>query len=222
RLVLAVFPAFKSDYSLLLAILAVVTIVLGNLAAISQTNLKRMLAYSSIAQAGYILVGLVAGNASGLKGVFFYSLIYVFANLGAFIILMRVESEHQSSEISAFSGLSRRSPLMAAVMTVCFLSLAGIPPMAGFVGKWYLFSGAVQSGYIWLALVGLLMSMVSVYYYLSVVLKMYSGETVFGAITLSLGEKAVIWSCFLLTLAAGIYPAPIIALARLAWTTIGG
>jgi len=222
RLVLAVFPAFTADYSLLLAILAALTILLGNLAAMSQTNLKRMLAYSSIAQAGYMLVGLVAGNASGLKGIFFYSLIYVFANLGAFAILMRVESEQSSSEIAAFSGLSRRSPFMAAVMTVCFLSLAGIPPMAGFVGKWYLFSGAVESGYIWLALIGLLMGMVSVYYYLSVVLKMYTGEAKGGAITLNIGEKAAITACFLLTLLGGIYPTPIINMARLAWIAIGG
>ncbi|MGE5381587.1 MAG: proton-conducting transporter membrane subunit, partial [Methylocystaceae bacterium] len=153
---------------------------------------------------------------------FFYSLIYVFANLGAFTILMRVESEQNSSDIAAFSGLSKRSPLMAAVMTVCLLSLAGIPPMAGFVGKWYLFSGAVQSGYIWLALIGLIMSMVSVYYYLSVALKMYTGEPQGGAIGLVFGEKVAVWACFLLTLISGIYPAPIIAMARLAWAAIAG
>jgi len=221
RLVLALFPAFAQEYAGLLAILAAVTIILGNLAAIPQTNLKRMLAYSSIAQAGYILVGLVAGNANGFKGVFFYSLVYVFANLGAFTILMRVESAEQSSQIDALNGLSRRSPLMAAVMTVCLLSLAGIPPLAGFAGKWYLFSGAVEAGYLWLALIGLLMSMVSVYYYLSVVKAMYIGESSTGSLPLNGGEKAAIWACFVLTVLAGVYPAPVVALAKLAWAAIG-
>ena len=135
-------PLSQFNWSLVMAILAAITIIVGNLIALNQTNVKRMLAYSSIAQAGYILAGLVAANAYGLKGVLFYAMLYVFCNTGAFAVATAVETDTGSTDRVAFNALGRRSPMLAAIMTVCLLSLAGIPPMAGFAGKFYLFSGA--------------------------------------------------------------------------------
>ncbi|HPF44404.1 MAG TPA: NADH-quinone oxidoreductase subunit N [Syntrophomonadaceae bacterium] len=205
------------DWTLLLAVLAAITILAGNLIALTQKDVKRLLAYSSIAQAGYILVGLVAANTYGLKGVLFYSMVYVFANVGAFAVAAAVENDTGKTGIEAFSGLSKRAPLLAAVMTICMLSLAGIPPMAGFAGKFYLFAGAIQSGYLWLAIIGLVMSMVSVYYYLGVAKAMYIGENE-TADGLSTGGalKVALWICVVLTIVMGVYPGPLSELAGFA------
>ncbi|SHG96610.1 NADH dehydrogenase subunit N [Thermosyntropha lipolytica DSM 11003] len=198
------------DWQLILALLAALTMIIGNLVALVQSNIKRLLAYSSIAQAGYLAVGLVAANEYGLKGILFYSMVYVFANLGAFAVAVQVENDTGSNEIKDFGELGKRSPFLAAVMTVCLLSLAGIPPLAGFVGKFYLFSGAVEAGYVWLAFIGLLMSMISVYYYLNVVKVMYIGKSpkeTFPAIEPS--ARLALWICLLLTVFLGIYPYPL-------------
>lgn len=198
------------DWNLLLAVLAAVTILAGNLIALVQKDVKRLLAYSSIAQAGYILVGLAAANTYGLKGVLFYAMIYVFANVGAFAVATAVETDTGKTSIEAFAGLSKRSPMLSAIMSICMLSLAGIPPMAGFAGKFYLFSGAIQSGYLWLALIGLIMSMVSVYYYLGVAKVMYIGENE-SELPVKTGSGGVIalWVCVIATIAIGIYPGPL-------------
>ncbi|HWP97270.1 MAG TPA: NADH-quinone oxidoreductase subunit N [Syntrophomonadaceae bacterium] len=211
-------PLDQFNWTLVLALLAAVTMVVGNLIALVQQNLKRLLAYSSIAQAGYILVGLVANNAYGLKGVLFYAMVYVFANVGAFAVATAVEVDTGSTEIKAASGLGQRSPLLAAVMTACLLSLAGIPPLAGFPGKFYLFSGAVQAGYLWLAFLGLVMSMISVYYYLNVARVMYTEASQKETpLTLQLQARLAILACLLGTVIMGLYPAP---LSRLAETAI--
>ncbi|KUG04891.1 nadh-ubiquinone oxidoreductase chain n [hydrocarbon metagenome] len=205
-------PVF--NWSLLLAVLAAMTIIIGNLIALSQRDIKRLLAYSSIAQAGYILVGVTAANSYGLKGVLFYALIYVFANVGAFAVATAVEVDTGRTDIEAFAGLSKRSPLLAAIMTICMLSLAGIPPMAGFAGKFYLFAGAIQSGYLWLALIGLIMSMVSVYYYLGVSKAMYIGENSSGSpVAIGTGSTVALWVCVLATILLGVYPGPLSELA---------
>ncbi len=202
------------DWSMLLAILAALTIIIGNLIALSQKDVKRLLAYSSIAQAGYILVGVVAANSFGLKGVLFYAMIYVFANTGAFAVATAVEVDTGKTGIEAFAGLSKRSPMLAAIMTICMLSLAGIPPMAGFAGKFYLFAGAVQNGYLWLAVIGLIMSMVSVYYYLGVSKAMYIGENENDSPVLTTGGSTVaLWICVLATILLGVYPGPLSELA---------
>jgi NADH-quinone oxidoreductase subunit N len=217
RVFLVAFPAAHFNWNLTLGVLAGITIIVGNLIALNQTNVKRLLAYSSIAQAGYILVGLVASNNYGLKGVLFYSMVYVFANTGAFAVATSVEADSGSTDMQAFNGLSKRSPFMASVMTVCTLSLAGIPPMAGFAGKFYLFSGAIQSGYLWLAFVGLLMSMISVYYYLGIAKAMFIGE---GGSTepVNMGGSArlAMWICLLGTLFCGVCPQPLSQLAQYA------
>lgn len=217
RVFIIAFPISSFDWSILLAILAALTIIIGNLIALVQTDIKRLLAYSSIAQAGYILVGLAAYNIYGLKGVLFYAMLYVFSNLGAFAVATAVEVETGSTDINAFNGLSRRSPMLAAIMTVCMLSLAGIPPLAGFVGKFYLFSGAIEAGFLWLAFVGLIMSMVSVYYYLMVAKAMYIGEAEeVSAIRPGTSAGVAIWVCLLGTILIGVYPAPLSNLAHMA------
>jgi NADH-quinone oxidoreductase subunit N len=194
---------------MLIAILAAVTIIIGNLVAIPQTNLKRMLAYSSIAQAGYILVGLVTASPAGIKGVMFYAFLYVFATVAAFTVASHFYTVTGSDEIKDYAGLSQRSPLMAAVLVIAMLSMAGIPPLAGFAGKFYIFMTIVED-YIWLAFIGLIMSMVSVYYYLRVALVMYRDTpadptpiNVPGAVAITLIVATVF------TLLIGIYPGPI-------------
>ncbi len=208
-------PLAQFDWGFLMALLAALTILAGNLMALKQTNIKRLLAYSSIAQAGYILVGLIAFNSYGLKGVLFYAMLYVFSNLGAFAVATSVELAAGSTDIKAFSGLGKRSPVMAAIMTVCLLSLAGIPPLAGFVGKFYLFAGAIQAGYLWLAFIGLIMSMVSVYYYLNVAKAMYIGEVEDNSpIKIGFSAQLALWTCLAGTIFLGVYPAPLSKLVQ--------
>jgi NADH-quinone oxidoreductase subunit N len=164
-----------------LAGIAVLSMVVGNVIAIAQTNVKRMLAYSSIAHAGYLLVGIVAGNAAGQNGVLFYLLAYTIMNVAAFGIVSILETrEGNHLTFEEYEGLSTRQPLLAALMALFMFSLAGIPPFAGFFGKYYVFAGAVQAGYTWLAIVGVVMSVVSAYYYLRLSMVMYFREGVPG------------------------------------------
>jgi len=217
RVFMVALPLNHFNWSLALAILAALTIVIGNLTALPQKNVKRLLAYSSIAQAGYILVGLVAANSYGLKGLLFYAMLYVFSNVGAFAVTTIVEVETGSTDLEAFNGLGKRAPMLAAVMTVCLLSLAGIPPLAGFAGKFYLFSGAVQAGYLWLAFIGLLMSMISVFYYLNVAKTMYIGKNEdSSAFSVSTTGRMALWICLLGTIFIGIYPGPLARAAEMA------
>lgn len=198
----------------LLVILISLTMIVGNLMAIPQTNIKRLLAYSGIAQAGYIMVGILAGSVAGIKGVLFYAMIYMIANLGAFAVVTHVGQAQGSDEIKAYAGLARRSPLSAAVLTASLLALAGIPPLAGFVGKFYLFSAVMDSGFTSIVYIGFVMSMISVYYYLRVVKEMYLGDgeglpevPVHGA------TKFAMMFTFIVTLVLGIYPTPVAQMA---------
>jgi len=163
-----------------LAGLALLTMTLGNLAALRQSSLKRMLAYSSIAHAGYLLVGVVAGTAKGFDAVLFYLFVYAFMNIGAFAIVSLLERPGfyavQDASIHAADGLFARRPLLAVVMAVFMLSLAGIPPLAGFFGKLYLFAAAVESGWVWLAIAAVLNSVIGAYYYLRVTVGMFMAE----------------------------------------------
>lgn len=153
---------------------AVLTMTVGNVTALVQDNVKRMLAYSSIAHAGYILVGLVSGDNLGAQSAMFYLLIYAFMNIGAFAVAMVIsQREDEGFEIGHYRGVGLKYPVLGALMTLFLLSLGGIPPTAGFVGKFYLFSAAVKSGYIWLAVIGVLNSAASIYYYLRIVVYMY-------------------------------------------------
>ena len=174
RVLVAVFtPIIINDWSSVLATLAVLTMTVGNLLALAQKNIKRMLAFSSIAHAGYILIGVVAVTELGVASMVFYLLAYMITNLAAFGVVVIFWQVTGSDEISAYAGLSRRSPGLAMAMLVAFLSLAGMPPLAGFVAKVFVFAAAVEADYIWLAVVGVLNSIIGLYYYLTVLKVVY-------------------------------------------------
>ena len=178
RLFLFALPTLQVEWSQVLWVLAVLTMTVGNITALRQDNIKRVLAYSSIAHAGYALVGFAAGNGTGTAGILFYMLSYAFMNIGAFAIVILVSKKGETNgNVSDFAGLGFKRPLLALVMTLFLFSLAGVPPAAGFIGKFYLFSGAIQKGYIWLAVIGVLNSAASVYYYLRIMVYMYFKES---------------------------------------------
>lgn len=191
RVLAVAFPDLLPDWSPLLAILAALTMTLGNVGALRQTDLKRLLAYSSVAHAGYLLVGLAAANESGLAGVLFYLLAYGFMNVGAFAVVIAAQradggdpvvSGTNGVTVERIAGLGSHKPALAAGMSVALLSLAGIPPLAGFMGKFYLFRAAVEADLTWLAVVGVLNSVVSAYFYLKVVVAMYLREPADGVL----------------------------------------
>jgi len=207
-------PHAALDLTALFALLAVLTMTVGNLTAIFQTNIKRMLAYSSIAQAGYMLIGFVTGDFLGRQGLLLYSLVYVFMNVGAFSVAIAIGNE-EGYELEAYDGLGRRNLGIALAMTFFLLSLAGIPPLAGFIAKFYLFAAAVKGGFYWLAVAAVLNSVVSVYYYMRVAYHMFFrrprtlepapvGPLLFSALTLAVVAVFVI----------GIYPEPFLLTVR--------
>jgi len=201
----------------LFAVLAVMSIVLGNLEAIPQKNIKRMMAYSSIAQAGYISTGFLAGGPMGLTAVLFYLFVYLFANLGTFLAIVIVAHKTGSEQIEDYAGMWKRSPLIGVVLLVCLLSLAGVPPFAGFSGKWYLFGAAVHMGYTWLALVGMVFSVISLFYYLQVVRQALISEAKDASpIDMTLLERSVLILCVVITVTLGFWPTPIMNLAQAA------
>ncbi len=215
RIFLIGFPAYQEYWITLVIVLSVLTMVLGNLVAIPQTNIKRLLAYSSISQAGYLLLGIVAFSSMGIGAILFFSIIYVFTNVGAFMVVVALSTSTGSHKIEDYSGLYRRAPLLAVVMLFCLLSLAGLPPLAGFVGKLYLFIAVIEKGYIWLALLAVLMSMVSVYYYLLVVKVMFLKEPPqnSGIIKVPNGLQIAMVFSLILIIVLGIYPKPLSDLA---------
>ena len=177
RLFLVALPTLQVEWSQVLWVLAVLTMTVGNITALRQDNIKRVLAYSSIAHAGYALVGFAAGNGTGVSGILFYMLSYSFMNIGAFAIIILVAKKGETNgNVADFAGLGFKRPLLALAMTLFLFSLAGVPPAAGFIGKFYLFSGAIQKGYIWLAVIGVLNSAASAYYYLRIMVYMYFKE----------------------------------------------
>ncbi|MBU2573828.1 MAG: NADH-quinone oxidoreductase subunit N [Elusimicrobia bacterium] len=174
RIFASVIPHHALNLTIIIAGLAALTMTLGNLAALFQTNVKRLLAYSSIAQAGYMLIGLVVADPIGREGVFFYALAYLVTNMGAFAVALVVAGKTGSYELDAYDGLAKRSLGLSIVMVMFLLSLAGIPPLAGFVAKFYVFGAAVNSQhYLWLAVLGVLNSVVSIYYYMNIARRMF-------------------------------------------------
>jgi NADH-quinone oxidoreductase subunit N len=189
--------------------LAALTIILGNVMAVIQGNLKRLLAYSSIAHAGYILIGFATGSLDGYSAVLFYLLVYVFTNLGAFAVLVALsEAGHDCDSFDDLAGLAKQRPGLAALMTLFALSLAGIPGTAGFVAKFVLFKAAVASGETVLAIIGVLGSVVSVYYYLRIPVAMYMSEPNSTALRResSTGELLVLFVCAVVVLFLGFFP----------------
>src|SRR5512147_751862 len=218
---------FKADWSNLLLLLCVVTLILGNLVAIVQTNIKRMLAYSSIAHAGYALIGLVAagrnmgesGGTSGLASVMLYLAFYAFMTLGAFAVIgMFRKGGLEGEEIEDFSGLAKRQPMAAFLMLVFMVSLAGIPPTAGFIGKFYVFMAAVEAGLAWLAVVALVFAAVSAYYYMRVVMVMYMREPDAAVVDpprlVASPALSVVLACAVAgVIIFGLFPNPLVSLA---------
>jgi NADH-quinone oxidoreductase subunit N len=212
-------PALAGEWQPLVASAAVVTMIVGNLAALAQGNLKRMLAFSSIAHAGYVLTALVASPGLAGEAMLFYLVVYGAVNLGAFGTIAALSREgREPLSLGDVAGMAERRPALAAALTVFLVSLTGIPVTAGFVGKFYLFNAAVTAGWVGLALVGVLMSVVSAYYYLRVVVAMYMrdplGEDTWARVspsaTVALALSAAV------TLVLGVYPAPVLTLARIA------
>jgi NADH-quinone oxidoreductase subunit N len=171
----------KANWSAMFLVLCLATLILGNILALVQTNVKRMLAYSSIAHAGYALIGVVAtghmGNSSGIASVLLYLSLYAFMTFGAFaIVAMLRKGGIEGEDIDDFTGLAKRHPVAALLMLIFMVSLAGIPPTAGFIGKLYVFMSAVEAGLPWLAAVALIFAVISAYYYLRLVMVMYMRE----------------------------------------------
>jgi NADH-quinone oxidoreductase subunit N len=200
----------------LVAIIAAASMILGNVFAIAQTNVKRMLAYSSIAHAGYMLSGVAAANAEGQAGVLFYLIAYLFMNLGAFGIVGIMEGEDEKNlNIDDYAGLSAQRPVLAMLMAVFMFSLAGVPPFGGFFGKYYVFLAAIKAHMTWLAIVGVLTSLVSAYYYLRLVVLMYFRD---GKADVqwkpSLAAMVAVCVSALLILQLGLYPSAVVQLVQ--------
>ena len=193
-----------------LAVLAVLTMTLGNLAALRQTSLKRLLAYSSIAHAGYILVGLATGTPSGAEAALYYLISYAFMNIGAFAVVMMLEKQGEmDAGVGRLAGLAKRQPLLAFVMAIFMFSLTGIPPFAGFFAKFFVFSAAVQGNWSWLAAIAMLNSAISAYYYLRITVSMYFSEPGEQTVTepvRSLPATVGMYIALAFTILLGIFP----------------
>jgi NADH-quinone oxidoreductase subunit N len=219
RVLLQAVPSLASDWRPAVAVLALLTMVVGNLGALAQTNVKRMLAYSSVAHAGYLLTAVVAPPGQGAEAVLFYLVAYAAVNLGGFGALAALARDgREPLSLSDLAGLSQRRPVLAAALTLFLISLAGVPVSGGFVGKFYLFSAAVNAGYVGLALVGVLASVISAYYYLRVVVAMYMREPLGDDTWSPVGAlpAAALGASSLVVLFLGVYPAPLLEAARTA------
>jgi NADH-quinone oxidoreductase subunit N len=181
RFFMAAFPSMSADWGLLIAIISVATMTVGNFLAIAQSNIKRMLAYSSIAHAGYILVGVATVSELGMVSVVYYLIAYLLTNLAAFGVVVTFWRTSKSDEIKNYAGLSRRAPGLALAMMVAFLSLAGMPPFGGFIAKVLVFAAAVEADMVWLAVIGVLNSIIGLYYYLIVLKHVYLYQPEEGA-----------------------------------------
>jgi NADH-quinone oxidoreductase subunit N len=216
-------PSMNADWRLLFEGIAIATMTLGNVAALTQTNMKRMLAYSSIAHAGYLLIGVVAGTERGVAAMMIYLMVYTFMQLGAFtVIVMLRRADVVGDELKDLSGLNVRHPFAAFAMLLFMLSLGGIPPTAGFMGKLWLFGAAIDSGYVWLAVIGVLNSAISLYYYVRVVVFMYMRtETAASTPTTTPALNVALALAVVATLGLGMYPRQLFDLAETSARSLG-
>ncbi len=216
RVLFDVFGELQVQWSSILAPLAILTIAVGSIIALSQTNIKRMLAYSSIAHAGYALIGIVTGTPEGFVSTMNYLMIYMLMNLGAFAVVITLRREGVSGEnLEDYAGLARSHPAVSALMLIFMFSLTGIPPTAGFIGKFYIFMEAVYAGHIYLVITAALFSAVSAYFYLRVVMYMYMKEPA-GEITLSISKTIGVALAFtaIMVLLLGLFPSLLLNFAR--------
>jgi NADH-quinone oxidoreductase subunit N len=223
RVFLSAFEPLRNDWSGLVWAIAAATMIVGTVAAVAQTSVKRMLAYSSIAHGGYLLIALVAANDVGKAALLFYLLAYAVTNLGAFGVVALLESGDRSDQaVSDYAGLWNVRPALAGLMTIFLLSLGGLPPLGGFVAKWYVFSAAVQAGQIWLAIIGVVTSVISVFFYLRLVVMMYmtpSGQAVRPPPVPRIAGAALVLSAAIV-IYLGILPARVMDLAAQSISTI--
>ena len=210
-------PSLKPEWQWAVAGVAIVTMIWGNLAALTQSNVKRMLAYSSIAHAGYALIGVLAASEEGLWALLFYLFAYSFITLGAFgTVILLERREYAGESYEDYAGLARRAPALAAMMLVFMLALTGIPPSGGFFGKIYLFAAAVEAGWIWVAVVGVVTSAISLYYYLGIAVQMYLKEPRDDTpLPLAApGLSGVIAACAIVTVLLGLLPQSLVDFAK--------
>lgn len=200
------------DWTLILAVLSALTMTLGNIVALWQNNLKRLLAFSSIAHAGYILMGVTVLNNTGVASVLVYFFMYLIMNLGAFICVMLVANELNSEDIQDFEGLGYRAPLLATVFSILLFSLIGLPPTAGFIAKFYVFASVIDAGLIWLAVIGVINSVISLYYYVKIMRNMFirGVDTNKGPIKVAWLNQIVVIVLAFLTILFGVYFSPIV------------
>jgi len=216
-------PSLSADWRLLFYVLSILTMTAGNIAAVTQSNVKRMLAYSSIARAGYLLIGIVAGTSRGITATLVYLMIYAFMQLGAFavVVLLR-RADTAGDELKDFSGLAFRNPFAAFAMLLFMLSLGGIPPTAGFMGKFWLFSAAIDAHYYGLALIGVLNSAISLYYYIRIVVFMYLKKEALGTEPRTTPALAAALAVAVAaTLVLGVYPRLLFQVADASARTLG-
>ncbi|OGO43321.1 MAG: NADH-quinone oxidoreductase subunit N [Chloroflexi bacterium RBG_16_60_22] len=213
----------SANWGAIFAVLAVISMIVGNVAAIPQANIKRLLGYSSIAQAGYLMVGLAtfgfapASSVLGQSGILFFLASYALTNLGAFIAVIAISNKIGSDEIADFAGMFKRAPVLALALTFCLVSLIGMPPAAGFMAKFYIFSAAAQNGLLWLVVIAAINSVISAYYYLRVVKVMWSGEAASGEKVPSSGApRLALFICCLGVLLLGVIPGLVMRLAEVA------
>lgn len=190
----------------ILILVASLTLIAGNLIALSQNNVKRLLAYSGISHAGYMLMAILSIRSDAGDALLYYGAAYVLATIGAFAVAIPVFQERKNENIDAFNGLGRKNPMMAGLLTMSMLSLAGIPPLAGFMGKYYIFSEAIQSGYIFLTIIAVLASIIGVYYYFKLILAMYTRETTEPVVKAPTAYTIIMIVCVVLSLLFGIFP----------------
>jgi NADH-quinone oxidoreductase subunit N len=224
RVFLSAFEPLRASWGSVLWPIAAATMIVGTVVGVAQQNVKRMLAYSSIAHGGYLLLALISGNDIGKSSILFYLLSYALTNLGAFgVIVLLEDRDRPNDRVTDYAGLWNDHPGLAALMTVFLLSLGGFPPLAGFIAKWYVFSAAIKAGYVWLAIIGVLTSVVSVFFYLRIVVMMYmtpSGETMarFPAVPKIAGAALVVSALAIFYL--GILPTRLIDLAAASISSI--
>jgi NADH-quinone oxidoreductase subunit N len=218
RVFMVAFVSVKVDWAMILIPLAILTMAIGNIVALSQTNIKRMLAYSSIAHAGYALLGIITANNDGLASMMNYLMIYAFMNIGAFAVIIMLRSEgFKGDNISDYEGLAKTHPLAALLMLIFMFSLTGIPPTAGFIGKLYIFMSAINAGYTWLVVVAVIFSAISAYFYLRIIIYMYMREpktTV--TLTTSFSNGVALAVTAVAVLVIGIMPTQLLELAKAA------
>jgi len=224
RVFLHTFKPMAADWNSVVWMLAVLTMTVGNVTALLQQNIKRMLAYSSIAHAGYLLVGMVAGGEEGGSALLFYLIAYMVMTLGAFAVVIALGRRGQPNErLEDYAGVGFRSPFLGLAMVVFMLSLAGVPPLGGFIAKFYLFSAAVKSGYVGLTVIAVLNSVVSVYYYVGVLVRMYMTEG--GTEVEPPSSRPYLFATLLLTLAGtvalGLFPSSLFELAHQSFLALG-